>query len=130
MPMYDENYVKPPSEKDLLDKQLRDHYQTRTSGLFDALESAEDSFIELTKEYYKAKGQMTFDEDRQLQANLSTARFSLIQTRVVIEQINRAAQNRAHGPNRFITPEEQENIDEYKRLKELLLVAKEEKDKQ
>lgn len=123
MPMYDENYVKPPSEKDLLDKQLRDHYQTRTSGLFDALESAEDRFIKTTQEFYKANNQITFDEDQQ--ACLQNERLNLIQTRVVIEQINRAAENRAHGPNRHTTEIERRNIEEYKRLKELVRLRSE-----
>lgn len=99
--MYDEGYSRPPSRSELAHAHVREHYAKfiERENLFGELEAAEEELAnhKARFEAAKAAGAISDDQAYAVEEHFFYAEKDLKTTRLIIEQLDRAAKGQAYG---------------------------------
>lgn len=99
MPMYNEGYTREPSDKEMADKKVQELYAEyiHDKNLFADLEAAEAELADHKARYEAAKavGALSDDQEHAVAEYLFYAEKDLKQTRLMIEQLDRASRGEA-----------------------------------
>ena len=99
MPMYDEGYTPPPSEKEKAHAELQKHYRNflARENLTEDLENLETQHATKVQDFYSKTDWDSPEQRQAVQDELVEEQKNLATTRAIIEQLVRASEGKAYG---------------------------------